>query len=79
MKFRVFSPGWPIAGGAALLIGDIDADVVPWLKGLTPPLNCQALDTEAWQAMVAAYPVHLLGSPPPPDLKEPTGHKGRRP
>jgi hypothetical protein len=67
MRFRVHGPGWPVAG--ALLIGDIDTDLLPWLQGLTPPQNSIPLDEAAYYAMAAAYSGHL--SPPPP-AKTPT-------
>jgi hypothetical protein len=37
-------------------------------QGLTPPINCQALDSAAHQAQLNAYPqyLYLLGPWPPP-------------
>jgi hypothetical protein len=64
MKYRISSPGWPIAGGAVLILGDIDADTNSLVQGLIPPLTATALDSEAWEIMKKHYPAHLLGPPP---------------
>jgi hypothetical protein len=74
MRFQITGQGWPLQGGAALAPA---GTVIDWSAsdhwslyacGLTPPINATALDAEAWQAQLNAYPEHrhLLGSPPPP-------------
>jgi hypothetical protein len=67
MKFRVTGQGWRL--GDAIVPADtvIDASANDrWSKrarGLTPPINATALDREAFEAQLAAYPEHkhLLG------------------
>jgi hypothetical protein len=64
MRYRIEPPGWPVAGAllpAGTIVDTSDPDCL--VKGLTPPLNSQALDEEAWRALLAAYPDHrhLLG------------------
>ena len=69
MKFQL-REDWPILGGTWIVPANTVIDSASdnqWCiraRGLTPPLNSKALDTEAWEALLAAYPdhVHLLGS-----------------
>lgn len=74
MRFQITGQGWPLQGGAALAPA---GTVIDWsandhfsvyARGLTIPINATALDDEAWQAQLAAYPDHrhLLGSGPKP-------------
>lgn len=72
MKFQITGQGWPLQGGAALappgtIIDSASNDHFSlYARGLTPPINATALDNEAWQAQLAAYPEHrhLLGPKP---------------
>jgi hypothetical protein len=69
MKFQITGQDWIILSGAwrvpmGTIINSASGDV--WsvrAKGLTPPINSKALDQEAWEAQLKAYPdsAHLLG------------------
>lgn len=72
MKFQICGQGWPLNGGAALapagtIIDSTSEDHFSlFARGLPPPINSTALDAEAWQAQLRAYPEHkhLLGKAP---------------
>ena len=59
MKYLLYGHGWPI-GSALIPLGTIismppNDDWSRLAAGRTPPINAQALDQEAWDALVAAY------------------------
>jgi hypothetical protein len=72
MRFQINGQGWPLNGGAALAPAGTVIDTASndhwslYARGLIPPINATALDAEAWQAQLRAYPEHkhLLGPPP---------------
>jgi hypothetical protein len=74
MKYQIGGQGWPVDQWlipTGTVIDDASEDQWSTLvrqRGLKPPINATALDTEAWQAQLAAYPEHrhLLGSGPKP-------------
>jgi hypothetical protein len=59
MRFQITGQGWPLQGGAALapngtIIDSTSNDFFSvWARGLTPPINCIALDDEARAACAA--------------------------
>jgi len=57
MRYQITGQGWPLQGGAFLVPGGtiIDTSLPAWsmAQGLTPPINCQALDSAAHQALLA--------------------------
>jgi hypothetical protein len=69
MRFEITGQDWSILGGtwcvpSGTVIDSASDDV--WsvrARGLTPPFNSKALDQQAWEAQLAAYPdhVYLLG------------------
>jgi hypothetical protein len=71
MRFRLSTP-WPLNGGAALapngtIISSDSNDMWSvWARGLTPPYDATALDTETWELMQRMYPHHhhLIGRRP---------------
>jgi len=77
MRYRL-SRAWPLDGGRLLapsgtvIDSNSDDDWSRCARGLTPPWDVQALDDEAYQTLLRAYPnhLHLLGGPPPPATTE---------
>jgi hypothetical protein len=70
MKYRIFGPGWPVGQHLVPTGTVVDTSVDEWAKGLTPPPNCMALDDEAHQAMVKAYPPEPGKEGPPPSANK---------
>jgi hypothetical protein len=72
MIYQIGGHGWPLGGGAWLAPPGTVIDAVNGTdtfsllaRGLPLPINVQALDDEACEALKQLYPDHLLGPPPP--------------
>jgi hypothetical protein len=68
MRFQLTQP-WPLPNGFTAPAGTIFDFSKPdmWTalaQGRGLPLQCSALDDEAWEALQRTYPRHLLGQPP---------------
>jgi hypothetical protein len=68
MIFQLAGHGWPLNGGATLIPEGTRIDTsLPewdWLKGQIPPPNSQAIDQEAYDALVKYYPANIVLSGP---------------
>ena len=67
MRYQITGAGWRVGqylipSGTVIDTGATDRWSL-FARGRTPPINCTALDDEAWQAQLQAYPEqkHLLG------------------
>jgi hypothetical protein len=75
MRYQLTQP-WPVANGVTVPTGTVLDFSAPdaWTDAArfkTIPLTVQALDDEAWQALLMAYPdfKHLFGPSPPTATK----------
>src|SRR5262249_55893693 len=70
MRFQITGQGWPVGQHlipSGTLIDFSERNMWTALaQGRGIPLTATALDDEAWQAQLQAYPRHLLGNGPPP-------------